>query len=879
IAGPDIPQGLVCADSPGAMMPNGKILFSAAPPPTLDGNNNPVFPTPTSFFEYDYSVGALGAYTQVPGPTDGTDGIPSFQSSMLVLPDGSILYNHWKGGDAFYSSFGNQLHVYVPDAVQVTAGKPIIENITPNGDGTFHLVGYNLNGISEGACYGDDIQPHSNYPIIQFKDTNNAHVDYGRTFNWTGTGIYTGTTSTEFSLPAGLIPQTYLVQVSANGILSDPVVFSFVNPSSLALCPGDSGTLSGFASPQPTSYQWLFNGFAIPGQTSLQLHLNSVTTNQSGYYTLRATTSGWPVDSLPVPVSVGEWVVSQPPVTNSATICGSTTLTVAARGKGILSPHWLFNGKPIVFDARVTNTTTALANGATRFQLQISDVHYTDDGFYSVAITDDCGTNTTSAFALRVTPNPAWVLTATTGPPSRYKAAGAYDSTRHVTVLFGGQDPNLGLFGDTWEYNGTNWLQRFPTNAPQERCIAQMVYDPFRQKCVLFGGQIVSNNTYVMSHETWEWDGANWQKIVTANTPANWTIADSFAACFDSAHGGEMLIYGGTAPAGKLNEFWGYDGTNWVQKHPNGPTPAVPNTPFMAFDSARSVAVLFGAVPTNNPYAFQEVWEWNGLAWTNKPVSGQQFGGVLIYDNLTYDTVRHECILYGAIQGNIDGVDSINLPYPDGYRYIWRWNGQQWQADPATPTPGIKDFQLYATFCFDSYRNAAVIYGGSGNSSAVTNFTYELVYADTPVSLQQTTTQIALLGQTVQLSVLTAGAPPVAFQWLKGSSPLSDTGNITGTTSNLLSIHVTSPGDAGTYQLNMVNQCGAASSRPILLNVVAGQMVVGVSSGHPVITWNNPTASLQSSINVLGPWTTINGATSPYQVTSPAGTVFFRLIQ
>ena len=884
-AGPDIPGGLVCADAPGAMMPNGKILFAAAPPPTLDVNNNPQFPHPTSFFEYDYSVGSIGTYTQVSGPTDVTDDIASYQSSMLVLPDGSILYNHFKQDDLFYSSFGNQLHIYVPDGVPVAAGKPIIQSITPNGDGTFHLLGYNLTGISEGACFGDDDQAHSNYPIIQFKDTNNAHVDYGRTFNWTATGVNTGLSSTEFSLPAGLIPQTYLVQVSANGILSDPVVFPFVSPTSLSLCPGDNATLSGFPSPNPATYQWLFNGQVIAGQTSLQLNFVNATTNQSGLYSLRVTSGGTSTTSLPVPVSVGVWTVTQPPATNSAAICTPKTLTVVARGKGTLTAKWIQNGALVVPDVRVTETTTALPTGATQFDLHFSEVHYVDDAFYKVQITDDCGAVTTPTFSLRTTPNPPWIVAATSGPPPRCFAAGAYDSTRHVTVLFGGEIfPPSGspVLADTWEYNGTNWVQCFPATSPTPRAVAQMVYDSVRQRCVLFGGQVYSNTQLVANLETWEWDGNNWQQIVTPTVP-HWTSPMQFAACYDSVRQ-ETLIYGGSDQTGHLNQFWSYDGTDWHLKQPSGLKPFAPAVTMMTFDSTRGVAVLLGANTQLYPTVYNTqgaVWEWNGDVWNEKfQGNGQYYNGTPGIDNLTYDTVRHESILYGSVFGRIDGTNSSFLPYPDGYRYVWRWNGEEWQADTPTPTPGVSDFQLYATFCFDSARGAAVLFGGRGDSAVlITNTTFELVYQDDPAVLQQSLAQIALLGQTVQLSVLAAGAPVIAYQWQKGGTPLSDGGNISGTTTNTLNIHVTSPNDAGNYQLNMVNPCGVASSQPISLSVVAGQMVVGVSGGHPVITWNNPGAILQSSINVNGPWTTINGATSPYQVTSPAGAMFFRLIQ
>jgi hypothetical protein len=233
VAGPDIPGGLVSADAPAAMMPNGKILCSVSASPYIDGQNNLQFSRPASFFEYDYAdhtQGPNGSFTQVNGPTGLTDNINTYQSAMLVLPDGGVLYCHFQQGTPSvpkptYSSFGSQLYIYIPDSVPVAAGKPVINNITTNSAGSYTLTGTGLNGISAGAAYGDDLQMDSNYPLVRFTD-GNGNVRYGRTSNWSSTGVMTGTNlvSTQFTLPSNLPPGSYL-EVVANGIASDPVAF------------------------------------------------------------------------------------------------------------------------------------------------------------------------------------------------------------------------------------------------------------------------------------------------------------------------------------------------------------------------------------------------------------------------------------------------------------------------------------------------------------------------------------------------------------------------------------------------------------------------------------------------------------------------------
>ena len=218
-AGPIIPRGLITADAPLAMMANGKILCAVGPALYQDNGGKVQYPPPTSFFEYDYSIGTTGTFTQVSSPTgtaDNTDSIAQYKTLMLNLPDGTVLYSH----------FGSDLYVYQPDGSPLLAGKPSISSITLNGNGSYHLSGTGINGISEGAAYGDDAQMDSNYPLVRLTG-GSGNVFYARTYNWSSTSVMTGNrpVTTEFTLPAGLPVGSYSLVVVANGIASDPVTF------------------------------------------------------------------------------------------------------------------------------------------------------------------------------------------------------------------------------------------------------------------------------------------------------------------------------------------------------------------------------------------------------------------------------------------------------------------------------------------------------------------------------------------------------------------------------------------------------------------------------------------------------------------------------
>ena len=214
VAGSVIPNGLGAVDAPAAMMANGKILCDLGPVGGFNG--------PCSFYEYDY---AGDTFTQVNGPTGLTFNSTPYANSMLDLPDGGVLFI---GGQN-----SSQLYIYTPDGTPLAAGQPVISSLTENADGSYHLTGTGLNGISEGAAYGDDEQMDSNYPLIRMTNSVSGNVYYARTYNWNSTSVMTSNrvVTTEFTLPQNLPAGTYSLVVLANGNPSAPQTFIYAPPA------------------------------------------------------------------------------------------------------------------------------------------------------------------------------------------------------------------------------------------------------------------------------------------------------------------------------------------------------------------------------------------------------------------------------------------------------------------------------------------------------------------------------------------------------------------------------------------------------------------------------------------------------------------------
>jgi hypothetical protein len=187
-------------DTPACIEVNGKVLVV-----TSDAIFGGV-----RFAEYDPTTNTIA---QVPTPAGVASNRESFLFQMVALPSGQILVTGTNTND----------YLYTPTSGPQTEWRPSIQSIVANSDGTYTLTGRQLNGLSQGASYGDEGNAQTNYPLVRF--ISGSTVRYARTFNHSTMGFATGsaTVQTTFTLPASLPSGTYQVAVVANGIASPTV--------------------------------------------------------------------------------------------------------------------------------------------------------------------------------------------------------------------------------------------------------------------------------------------------------------------------------------------------------------------------------------------------------------------------------------------------------------------------------------------------------------------------------------------------------------------------------------------------------------------------------------------------------------------------------
>jgi hypothetical protein len=201
-AGPDFPDGLDVADGPASILPDGNVLVMTSPG---------IFNLGSRFFEWNGTD--LTDVTK--GNTDAAN-VSSYYGNMLALPTGEILL----------TDFGN-VWVYRPKGSPNPTWLPQISSVptTLSRGKTYQLSGFNLNGFTQGAAYGDDVQAATNYPLVRLTNRITGDVFYARTHDHSTMAIaYTSEASTNFDISAQTEMGLADLQVVVNGIASAPVV-------------------------------------------------------------------------------------------------------------------------------------------------------------------------------------------------------------------------------------------------------------------------------------------------------------------------------------------------------------------------------------------------------------------------------------------------------------------------------------------------------------------------------------------------------------------------------------------------------------------------------------------------------------------------------
>ena len=244
------------------------------------------------------------------------------------------------------------------------------------------------------------------------------------------------------------------------------------------------------------------------------------------------------------------------------------------------------------------------------------------------------------------------------GPPARGSAMAAYDSVRHLIVLFGGAGPQgigQGLyFQDTWTWDGTQWQLQHPAHMPNPRMRAATAFDERRGVVVMFGGE--GETTYTA---TWTWNGVDWTLLDPATVPP----ARHFAGMAYDAARGDTVLFGGSMGGARLNDTWTWDGTNWTRQA--APAPAASGWSVLTYDAAHLEVVGYVYYALDNHPVAEYTITWDGARWTDRTTSADP--SPRAETPMAFDADTRQVVLYG-------GTFIDPQPFSD----TWLWDGSKW---------------------------------------------------------------------------------------------------------------------------------------------------------------------------------------------------------
>lgn len=267
-------------------------------------------------------------------------------------------------------------------------------------------------------------------------------------------------------------------------------------------------------------------------------------------------------------------------------------------------------------------------------------------------------------------------------------------------VVFGGATSPTSVLDDTWGQLSSGWSRQAVFDHPTAR--TSPGFAPFSRGthsgAVLFGGR---SAVAVPISETCEWSGDHWGFGGVA--PAGLHARDRHAMAFDSRRS-VVVMFGGLGTSGALDDTWEWTPSlvqnqpgTWTQRLPqSSPPPRFGHC--MAFDRQRSRMVLFGGNgPTN------DTWELDidQNRWVQIPTPPGNTPEARWRSALAFDVARQRLVLFG-------GMDAGNHLRSDTWTYDGDIPGWVRQSVATSPEP-----RMDHALGFDPTRASLVLVGGS----------------------------------------------------------------------------------------------------------------------------------------------------------------------
>ena len=243
--------------------------------------------------------------------------------------------------------------------------------------------------------------------------------------------------------------------------------------------------------------------------------------------------------------------------------------------------------------------------------------------------------------------NGTWTeLHPVTAPSARVQPQMAYDAADGYLVLYGGGSgfPNYLAYGDTWEFNGTDWVLLHPHVHPSPGAYGALTWDAAAGALVLFeSGQVYHGGPFL--NNTWTFAAGQWTRVLTNSGPSP---RGDEAFTYDPS-AGSAILFGGNACSNATGlcpnnmDTWTYTNGSWSNANP-AVAPAARNSASFAYDPALGASVLFGGHLVETYY--NDVWTYSGGVWT--PLPSLTSPSPRMGAGLVWDAADREMVMFGG---------------------------------------------------------------------------------------------------------------------------------------------------------------------------------------------------------------------------------------
>jgi hypothetical protein len=149
--------------------------------------------------------------------------------------------------------------------------------------------------------------------------------------------------------------------------------------------------------------------------------------------------------------------------------------------------------------------------------------------------------------------------------------------------------------------------------------------------------------------------------------------------------------------------------------------------------------------------------------------------------------------------------------------YQWQYNGTNLTDGGRIRGSTSNTLSVSGLLTSDSGGYAVIV---SNVFNSVTSRLANLSVYDPPFVSVPPANLAVLVGSNAVFSFTPGGSPPFTFGWMKGTTPLSNGGRISGVGTANLAIASTTTNDSGFYSVSITNPVGSVTSAPVTLSVL-----------------------------------------------------------